>query len=720
MGQGLFCGGVRLPTPLEKRFSNNSINNMPEVYTDIISGDETLAVGYDELVPRFYKTVVSLSAVVSRDEKRGYGLRRISRGHNTGRALIEFDSLPAEIRDKIGDPRLEKNAVELYYRRQTGAERYFAAYMLPSGKRIKDELQRQYAVNVATVEAVLKLREERSRAFARCGRTQKSEWEGLVADLKAWRKIQQTRGDIPHTLPTSEARLRRILTEYAAAKETDIKAAYRTLLSGKHGNSNSRKVGGEMMELFESLYAKADYKPNYEDVFKTYNEFLGGKMQVVSVETGEMLNPAEYEAVSASTIRRYLTMWASKAATLRLRTGDRQKLTGETKAYHSMAIPEWAGSIISVDDRQPPFEYAKGERVWFYLAYDLGADCYTTIVWGKDKQGIILDFYRQMVRNYAEWGLPLPAEIECESNLNASYRDTFLAEGNMFEYVRIEANNARGKKIENRNRAMRYGDERKSEGWIARPFAKDEANRAGTEKVPMLPYDTIIEQTLDRYNRWNNGTHPLHPEMSRWEFFLTRQNPQLQPINWFGIIPHLGYRTKTSCRTGIVKLNYGECLLGEDGRIATGDKLIMLMKLAEGEELEVRWLDGNDGKVLKAYAYIGEQYICELLPKPVYSRARIEMTDADREARELMSKYVATVEGFANRRKNEIARVTVIATAEREKPKYSTIPQMVRIQGGRKTGTKAMGGGPEILQDTEEFAPEVIRTTPRRSMADRF
>ena len=693
---------------------------MQEIYTDRNSGEEILVVSYEELVPRFYKSVVSLSAVVRRDEKRGYGMRRVSRGHNTGRALIEFDSLPSEIREAIGDPRAEKNAVELYYRRQPQAENYFAWCLLPNGQRIDPELQKQYAVNVATVEAVLKLKEGRSRGFARCGRTVKDEWERLASDMKAWKAIQEKRGDLPHTLPSSVARLRKVLKAYEEAKAEDVKAAYRTLLSGKLGNANRRKVGGGMIELFESLYAKSDYKPNYKDVWTMYGRFLKGEIEVVSTDTGELLNPADYEAVSESTIRNYLKEWASQAATLRLRTGDRQKLMGETKTYHSMSIPEWAGSIISVDDRQPPFEYAKGERVWFYLAYDLGADCYTTMVWGKDKQGIILDFYRQMVRNYAEWGLPLPAEIECESNLNASYKETFLAEGAMFSYVRIEANNARGKKIENRNRAMRYGEERRSEGWIARPFAKGEANRESTEKVPMLPYETIVEQTLERYERWNNDTHPLHPEMSRWEFFMTRQNPSLKPINWMSIIPHLGFRTKSSCHTGIVRLNHGECLLGEDGHIATGEELITLMKLAEGEELEVRWLDGNDGNALKAYAYIGEQYICELLPKPVYSRARIEQTAEDLAKRELMSKYVATVEGFANRRKKEIVRVTVVESTERKAPKYSTIPQLARLHGERKAEARPRTEEADVLPDVEEFNVAVTRGSRRASMSERF
>ena len=86
--------------------------------------------------------------------------------------------------------------------------------------------------------------------------------------------------------------------------------------------------------------------------------------------------------------------------------------------------------------------------MWFYLGIDLGSEAITTWVYGTSKEGIILDFYRQMVRNYAEWGLPLPDEIECESNLNAAYREGFLKSGNMFQNVRIEANSARSKRCE--------------------------------------------------------------------------------------------------------------------------------------------------------------------------------------------------------------------------------------------------------------------------------
>lgn len=689
---------------------------MPEFYTDNKTGDEILAVTYEELVPRFYKSVACLSTVVKRSESRGFGMRRVSRGHNTGKAMIEFDSLPIEIQQQLFDPRKEQHPLEMFYKWNVEAERYYRTYTLDDGRRIAPEIQKKYTMNASTIDAVLALKQAREESFARCGKKVKDIWGEMLREAQSFRDVQQKKYEMAHNLPDNVRRFSEKVNEYRNAAD-----AYGTLISGKHISSSvsgARKVNEQMLNLFESLFTGLGYKPNYVDVYMEYSEFLAGRKEIVSNATGEVLNPADYTEVSEATIRNYLARWESKAATLRLRTGDRQKLMGETKPYHSMEIPKYAGSLLSIDDRQPPFEYAKGMRVWFYLGYDLGADCYTTIVWGKDKQGIMLDFYRQMVRNYAEWGLPLPAELECESNLNASYKDTFLRSGNMFEYVRIEANNARGKKIENRNRAMRYGDERKSEGWIARPFAVSESNRAGNDKVQMLPFETIVEQTLQRYEKWNNAPHPQLKEMSRWEFFMTHQHPNLKPINWQGIIPFLGYKIKSSCHTGIVRLNKGECLLGMNGQIATGDELISYMKLIEGEDIVVRWLDGNDGRVLKAYAYIGEQFVCELIQKPTYARARIEQTEADFSARELMCEYVATVEGYGNRRKKAIEKITVIEQPEvSEESEYTfSIPELHKTE-------KKQQLEPAIIEDYVDDFNTVLTDVDRsfkHRLADTF
>lgn len=697
---------------------------MPDFYTDL-DGNKLVVASYNELVPRFYKTEQSLRSVVSRDMRRGYGIRKVRSGKGCGSfALLEFDSLPAKIRKQLDDPRRDMHPVENFYKHNVEAERFYARYMLSDGRKINALLQHQYTATASAIEAIWALKAERELLFARCGKRPKNLWKNLCDDAAGFRPIQEKKFGVGHRLPNNYRRFQEAVSGYMECENKED--AYKRLISGKHISSSvygARKVDKRTLDLFESIFTSLGYKPNYTDVFIIYSDFVAGRKEIVSNATGEVLDPKVFPEVSEATIRAYLSRWESKMATLHLRTGDRQVLMSETKPYHSMNLPVYAGSLLSVDDRQPPFEYAAGRRVWFYLGYDVGAQCYTTIVWGKDKQGIILEFYRQMVRNYAQWGVPLPAELEAESSLNASFRETFLQEGNMFRFVRIEANNARGKYIERKNRDARYGEERKSDGWVARPWAREESNRAGVQKVPMLTFEEIVEQTLKRYERYNNEPHPAHPEMTRWEFFMTRQHPDLREINWLGIVPYLGYCTKSSCRTGIVRLNNQECLLGIDGKVAVGDELIGLMKLVDGEELNIKWLDGNDGKVLKAYAYVGDQYVCELVRKPIYSRARIEQTETDMKARELMSKYVATIEGFGNSRKKEIQKITLLEKGTMEQDRFPehvfSIPQ--------RTGEKRVGVSDIVESDVLNkigndvcVASNIVEKSFKRKLIDVF
>lgn len=184
------------------------------------------------------------------------------------------------------------------------------------------------------------------------------------------------------------------------------------------------------------MFAHQSWKPDMAEVFRQYDAFLAGYVEIVNVETGEVFDPKEYGKISQRTVSGFLSSWESGVATSRKRTGNRQIRLGMYVPFETLEHPQWAGSIISVDDRQPPFFYAEGKRVWFYCGVDLGSEAITAWVYGKDKEGIISEFYRQMVRNYSRWGMPLPYEVECESNLNSGFSDTFLKAGAMFKTVR--------------------------------------------------------------------------------------------------------------------------------------------------------------------------------------------------------------------------------------------------------------------------------------------
>lgn len=620
-----------------------------------------------ELEP--WLNIKALQQQIHRTKNKNYGIKRVRIGGKGREMLIDYDSLPTEIRNSIKDPRKHDNILELFYQPDAAAVKFYSEYQFEDGTHLGLTHQELYITNASVLKAIIALREARIRERkSKGGSIVKGLMASLVNDAEQFNTTLKDKYNSRHTLPHSEKRFKLALKEFE-------NIGYASLVSKKHKNTNSQKMTDDLLGLLNALFASQSHKPTRTEVARQYNAFLTGKLQVLNENTGELYNSDEYQRITEATIINWLGKWDQRIATYAMRSGNRQQFMSLFQPYHSLRQPKYAGSIISVDDRQPPFTYGMKKRVWFYNGIDLGSEVFTTAVYGNTKEGIILDFYREMVRNYHEWGLPLPAELEGELSLNSSYKDSFLMPGRMFDYVRIEANNARGKRIEAFYRQLRYDIEKSRIGWLARPFANSEANQIKPEEVPTLPYETIVNNALKDLQTWNNMPHSKYKDISRWDWHLDNMHPDLKPINYKGIIPFLGYTTSTSCNAGIIKLQNAEYLIGDNDQLFFAEKLIKILSILEDAKMTVKWLDTKDGEVMKAYAYVGETYICQLIPKPTYSRAKIEQTEEDYIARENMSKYVASINGYLRAKKGGL--VDVLVLDERS----HTISNTYRIRG---------------------------------------
>ncbi len=676
---------------------------MPHYWNNI------LVVTKEELVPTFFKTATYLSVQINRFKDKNHGIKRVQVGGNGRQLLISFDSLPVEIQTRLGDPRKLTHILERYYRIDSEAVIFYANYSFLDGTYLNDNHQRKYVVNASVLRAVIALKSEREIQR----RTKSGSLSGtnktLSDDCNSFNKVLELKHGIRHTLPENERRFIDTLKDFAAK-------GYESLISKKHKNKNSRKVFDNTIELLNNLFASDPVKPTATEIHRKYKLFLNGHLEIINNETGEVYQPAEFKKISDSTVKHYLARWTSKIATHAKRSGDRQVYMQKFKPYHSLVQPKFSGSIISIDDRQPPFKMPNGKRIWFYNAIDLGSEAFTCWVHGQSKEGIIVDFYRQLVRNYAEWGINLPNELEAEMSLNSSFTETFLQEGAMFNNVRIEANNARGKRIEAYYRQLRYKYEKNRAGWLARPHALSEANQQGGNKVPTVQYGEIVRGCLQDIEDWNNAPHSVHKNMTRWEVFMNTQHPNLTPTNYKGFIKHLGYHTATSCKAGIVKLNNTEFLLGEGGMISLGDKLVKLMERIEGANISVYWLDDNDNEVLKAFAYLNDTYVCELIKKPVYNKAKLEQTDDDLKARQLMSSYVSTIEAFGRSQIQTIDKVIVIDNSPKTPKSF-----VMRGLATSKTFSDSVG---ELIDENpikdEMQTVETVYPVNKKSLIDRF
>ena len=595
--------------------------------------------------------VISYKGLASKIE-RGQIIRIRSQAPNTP-MLLAFDSLPYNWQELIvkmwGEAQKFKQQTlfEKHYVRDMEAFHFFSFHKFDDQTSLDRAKVDEYTGNASVLNTIGKIYDMRRKLRQELRGGVKDIWSIITTESNRFKET------VGHTLPENERRLREKFNAYK-------KNGYTELIHKGHRQTNALKVDDLHMELLNNMFSGIDHKPTYAEVAQTYEGFLSGYVEVINETTGEIYDPKDFKSLSVATVWNHLSKWENKIGNYLSRSGDRQKYMALFKPYHKLLQPQYAGSIISIDDRQPVFEYEKGKRMWFYNGIDLGSEAFTCWVYGTEKAGIIMEFYRQMVRNYAMWGLNLPAELEGELNLNASFKDTFLQEGNMFQYVRIEANNARGKRIEQYYRPLRYNYEKKREGWLARPFALSESNQARTDKKTIISYDEIVKGCLNDIQKWNNTEHSKIKGMSRWDVFLAMQNPKLRPINYHGILPYLGFKETSSVNAGIIRFRNDKFLLGMDGVICTGDKLIKMMQQVEGKNINIYYLDDNYGGVLKAHIYIDDRFVCEAVPQPGYNRARIEQTKEDLVNRELMSKYVNTIESFGRRQKNELNKLTMI------------------------------------------------------------
>lgn len=621
---------------------------MPHLWNNIY------VVTKDELVPTFWKNYNLLANEIWRYKSKSYGVKRVQVGGNGRQMLISFDSLPKETQEAIGDPRKLQHILEQFYKTDANAVEYYTNFQYPDGSYLPPNTVEQYITNASMLKALLHLQKARTNERISKGGSTRGITKTLIEDAISFNEILKKKNGVTHNIPTSTRFIKKLNAFAERGEVSLIKDA-----EGKR-KKNALKLTDDTVALLNAMFTSQKHKPNATQVADQYNAFLSGYVDVVNTDTGEIYDPKGFKELSTASITNYLSTWDSEIGTHAIRNGNRQQLMQKFKPYHSLKQAEFAGSLISIDDRQPPFEYEKGKRMWFYNAIDTGSEAFTCWVWGKTKEGIIVDFYRQLVRNYHEWGLNMPDGLECESSLNSSFKDTFLKQGAMFQNVRIEANNARGKRIEAYFKPLRYQLEKEREGWLARPFAKSEANQLSNVAKKIIPYKKLTNECLIDIMTWNNMEHSTIKGKTRWEVFLDTQNQKVKPTNYKAILPHLGHHTESSCNAGIMKLQYGEWLLGDNGEIYTGTNLIRLMKAVESQNIDIYWMDDNQGNVFKALVYINGRYICEALPKPTYPRAKIERTPADELARDLMTRYVNTIDGYMLSQKNAIDKVSVI------------------------------------------------------------
>lgn len=590
-------------------------------------------------------------------------LRRAS--YNTP-ALVAFDTIPERFRSEIiritGDPhqKASRTTFKDNITPDAAALEFFSAYKLSDGRNLPEATVLEYCNNAAILNTIAKAVNTRISKRRALGGKVADIWETVAAE------VEQLKDDMKHSLPSNSRRLKDKFKDYQ-------KEGYTALIHRNFCNDNSRKVSASIESLILSLYASPE-KPYSASVHDMYMRFLGGAVDVVDIETGELFDRNDFfdkngapVTLSESTIWNYINDPRNRVTVDKVRTGRHEFMTFHRPHHHRKA-PVFSLSKISLDDRDLPRKLHDGSYVKAYYAYDVASGVLLGAAYSKFKdKNLFLECLRDMFRTIDKYSLGMPLEVEVEHHLVNKFKDDLMKAGMVFQFVRwCNPGNSQEKRAEHYNRAKKYGYEKKYQDGIGRWYAKLEANRPKQNadwdengmviKEKTYSFEDLVADDRRMIEMMNNDLHPkqkLYKGLSRLDVLRKFENPNSARIEKRILARYIGEVTETSIRRSqYVRVQY------EDYQLPSPEVLGKL----EPNNYTVQAYYFPTDNIESVYVYQNLEYIGEF-PKIVkYNEATAEQTDTDREAFTNQSKYVARFDKMVKDGKNDLKKVKTIST----------------------------------------------------------
>ena len=624
----------------------------------------TYCISYRELIDGGivtqgnYKNWLRRDRVIKVNEGKGLG----------NRAMIAVDSLPEPYRNKAKEVYGGKEAqlrawIRSNYTVDHEATNYFFDFE-KCGVELKDDRAREYVTNASVLNTCIRLYDDAKARRRLMG--EKYDWS-MMATV-----IETLRAEFNHTLPTSVQRFQKRVSEYRSK-------GYASLMSGKFGNQNTRKVNIKVEQLILSLAIQMN-RPWHKDVHRYYNQFVNGELAVWDYESGEMINREDYRdrkgnplELSEATISAYLNSPKNQIL-LSHRLDSYTTFMHETMPHMHRHRPEFSLSKVSFDDRDLPRKLKDTkQRPKAYYAYDVASDCCIGFAYNRSKTvDLVIDMFRNMFRLLDRNGWGTPAEVEVENHLMSQWRDSFLKAEEVFPFVRFCAPmNSQEKHSENCNGVKKISIEHRNHVGIGRFFAKRKAYRTESVKVfdelnntyeekNYYSWEELIADDMKDIQEYNNSLHhnqKKYPGMTRWEVFTKNINPTLKPLDNSKLALYIGEKVSTTIRRN----SYCR-VAGRDWWISDTE---VLGKLAPNNyKVDAYYLTDDAGEITDIYIYQGDRYIDRLSDPGTYCTARAEQTEKDEESFIEQRKRIAKFNSFVE--ENASPRVGIMEYRKRD------------------------------------------------------
>ena len=554
--------------------------------------------------------------------KKRKQLVSIGKGHGS-KFLIEFESLPPVykklVMDHFGDPYeyAAKQPIRDLIKPDEKARQFFEDYVKPSGGDLDYTDKVRYSNNAAIL-----------RAFHQLLSNKKQLKQVLHISIGAfWQKaceiIKDVQQQFPNSLPTSDRRLKPIYNSFVSSGFD-----YAVLIDGRVNNTtNNRKVDDEFEWLIMSLFAQ-QHRPYKNEVYNDYISFLKGDVIIMDTKNNEPFNPEHYQCygeLSDTTIWRILTKPVNMAIVDKMRM-NALDYSNKHLPYNERFAPVYALSKLTMDDYVPPFKLPNGNWSSGYAVADVASKCIIGTAYSRDKNtDLLIESLKDMFRLLVAHNCGIPGEIEFERHLTEALMedDGILKAKNVFPFVRLcRAANPREKRMEHNFRHLKY-TKKKEKGFRGRPWARDEANRFNEKTTATKSFEEIIE--VERYYiaKWNNSLHDdqdRYPGMTRWEVFISSQNPNLSQLKHHLIAQYIGEKTATTIRNNkVLKVQHANYWLPSAESIA----------LFSSHSVTAYYLRNSEGQIPEVYIYQDGEYKCTATKSMRYNESQFEQTEDD-------------------------------------------------------------------------------------------
>lgn len=592
------------------------------------------------------------------------GLLEIYRRGINGNTLIDVRSIKrperlAVLERAYGNVK-EKAATSIFtVELDTKARSFYVSFTKPDGEPLSDDQILRYTNRASIFLGLKKGLEIQRAARAKAGkRVLMGEFWKLAAKWYM-EQVEEWPCD-----PLSNAR--RLSEEF----KKYVKDGYGSIIHGNTGNDSARVVSASAARLIPAIWRMND-KPFIARVHELYHEFVAGDREFFDRESGEVFIPADFRhkgralEVSEATIWNYLKDVVNETAIYSDRNGNFNYVNTK-RPKHRRKMGRFSLSKISMDDVALSRKSVGGKWVYKYIAVDVVSGYWfrPAYVVGKPNHDTVLESFRNMFCELIELDLPMPGELEVEFHLMKEL-EPILNE--MFPFVRF-CSSPTEKRAEHKIKEFKYGASKKAGHTRGRWYAKHEAYRTVRNKMsgdmvePEYQPQSIVADDLADIETHNDELHPLqktYPGMTRREVFLSRVNPDLEPIEKWHLYKFIGNETSTSIyNNDFVKLQQ------MDFELSNYDSLKRLKP--NNYQVTAYWLPTDDGSIKEAYIYQDGRYIDKVTNATdmAYNENKIEQTQEDYDKMLHQQKRISKFDKFIKEEKTEIPNIGSMDTVE--------------------------------------------------------